>query len=281
MSKLGIYKTDDCIAKRYSVDSVLSAFANGMAYRCHDIVSQQQVAVRTFFPEVLAQEDYRRRFSKVATHAMLTIQHKNVLQVIDVINNGDESGCVLESIENGDLSDILTGDALPELDQALALILDILSGLEAIHVAGIMHLNVEPSRIFLTKNGQPKVGDYFDSFCLFDERSAVSLTQVGLIDYLAPERISNPSALNLYTDIFSIGVIMFRLLTGAYPFPRRYFEGEDPARPALAAEHLEQLPIELHPILMRALAIDPAERFQSARDMAGALSRTRSVLLVQ
>jgi serine/threonine-protein kinase len=159
----------------------------------------------------------------------------------------------------------------------------ILNGLQAIHDAEIVHLNLTPDRIFLTKEGVPKIGDFFDSFCMFDGRSHESVRSVGEISYSAqaPERRWDSSAIGFHSDIFSVGVIGFELLTGAVPFPDRQLAEPKSKNWSLVEAPLFKTHPQLGEVLKRALAIDPSNRYQSAREMNISLQMAKLDVSVQ
>jgi Tol biopolymer transport system component len=258
----------------------------GEVYRARDARLNRDVAVKVLPPAFARDADRLRRFEQEAK-ATAALNHPNVLVVFDVGLEGDVPYVVSELLDGETLRSIVSRGALPPR-RATELAVQIARGLAAAHQKNIVHRDLKPDNIFVTTDGRAKILD-FGLAKLVDPRDADAIhtqlptpsTNVGVVlgtaGYMSPEQVRG-DAVDHRTDIFAFGTVCYEMLSG-----RRAFTGEssveamaailqhDPPelQTGLTAPHLER-------IVRRCLEKQPAERFQSAADVAFALEALSS-----
>jgi eukaryotic-like serine/threonine-protein kinase len=268
----------------YEILSELGTGGMGEVYRGKDTRLRRDVAIKTLHPSFLHDADRLRRFRQEAQSAAL-LDHPNILAVHFV---GDDNGVpflVCELLEGESLRERLRRELLP-VRKSLDYAAQIIEGLAAAHEKGIIHRDLKPENIFLTKDGRAKILDF--GLCkLIAESSATSeansptLTQgsapgvvLGTVGYMSPEQIRG-QLLDARSDIFSFGVVLYEMLAGKNTFRRSTVADtmsallkEDPLD---ISESFPGISRGLDRVVRRALEKDPADRFQSLRDLGFAL----------
>jgi serine/threonine protein kinase/tetratricopeptide (TPR) repeat protein len=265
----------------YQVQEPLGAGGMGEVYRARDTRLERDVAVKVL-PEQLAQDaSALARFYR-EVRAIAALSHPNILAIYDVGSEHGLTYAVMELLEGQTLGDrIRTG--LLDWRAAAAIATAIADGLAAAHAKGIIHRDVKPDNVFLTNDGGVKVLDFglarLESTGSAPPSSGPTLeTQPGLllgtVAYMAPEQVRGQPA-DARSDIFALGCVLYEMVTG-----RRPFSGQTTADTLAAILHepapgLSQSgrarPAELDRLIARCLEKEPARRFQTARDLAGAL----------
>ncbi len=269
----------------YDVLAPLGAGGMGVVYRARDTRLGRDVAVKFLPAEFAADPERVRRFEQEA-RATGALNHPNVLAVYDVGAHGGESFLVTELLEGETLRERLSGGALP-VRKAVDLATQIARGLAAAHEKGIVHRDLKPENLFVTKDGHVKVLDFglakVASGATGAEKTVTTppaeLTGDGVVlgtaGYMAPEQVRGLPA-DARSDIFALGCIVYEMLSG-----RRAFRGETSAETmtAILREEPDDLaasgraiPPALDRVVRRCLEKVPAERFQSAHDLAFALT---------
>jgi serine/threonine-protein kinase len=251
-----------------------------------DLRLQRPVAVKFLLPEMAAREDVRRRFeAEACSAASLSDPH-----AVAVYDTGEHEGLpyiVMERLPGETLADrIATGPQDPAWVRQVAG--EVLGALGAAHAAGMVHRDVKPGNILITADNHAKIADFGIAKSLEASDGSLDLTGTGQLlgtpAYLPPERLDGGPA-TAQSDLYSLGVVLYEALTGQCPFP-----GETPVAPAVAIVAGEYPPLDevrpgLDPALVRtvqrAMATDPAQRFDSAAAMAAALTmRDPTIALV-
>jgi serine/threonine-protein kinase len=245
----------------------------GTVWRAHDEVLQRPVAVKLLHDTLAVDERAAERFRREALTAA-SVAHPNMANVFDYIQEDDRPGIVMELVEGETLAHAIARDGAMPADRAVAVAASVLDALEAAHSAGIVHRDVKPANVLLTSNGGIKVADFGIARAL----SEASLTQTGTVmgtaHYSAPEQVRGEPA-SPATDVYSAGVMLYEMLTGARPFA-----GDTPVAVAMARlsedppsprAQRPDIPPHVDAIVMRALARNPADRFPSAKAMREAL----------
>jgi eukaryotic-like serine/threonine-protein kinase len=251
----------------YEVIAPIGAGGMGEVYRARDARLNRDVAVKVLPADVVHDAARRHRFEEEA-RAVAALNHPNILSVFDV---GDDY-MVTEIVEGESLR-----DAHLTQRKAVEVVAQIADGLAAAHEAGIVHRDLKPENVLLTRDGRVKILDF--GLARVNASSATQETRtitdpgtvMGTPGYMSPEQVRGGD-LGHWSDIFSLGVILYELLAG-----KRAFEGESSAEMMTAIlredppELPDSVPLGLRQILHRCLEKKPQERFQSARDLAFAL----------
>ena len=255
----------------YEVLSALGAGGMGEVYRAHDSRLNRDVALKILPPEVAADPSRRQRF-EVEARAVAALSHPNIVSVYDV---GD--GYIVSELVDG----TPVGAARLGLRRTLDVAAQIASGLAAAHDAGIVHRDLKPDNVLLTKDGRAKILDFGLARMARREAEPPDVTVpagltgpgvvMGTVGYMSPEQVRGLEA-DRRSDIFSFGVMLHEMLSGAPPF--RGETAVDTMQAILRSDAPElpsTVPAGVRQVVSHCLEKDPAYRFQSARDLGFAL----------
>ena len=271
----------EVIADRYRLDGLLGQGGMGEVHLGHDERLGRPVAVKLLHRAMAADEGARRRFEDEA-RAAAQLVHPNAVAVFDTGEHEGTAYIVMECLPGRTLADEMAEGPMAG-PRARSVALQVLGALDAAHRAGVIHRDVKPGNILLTADGTAKVGD----FGIAKTTEGLDHTATGMIvgtpSYLAPERITGSPA-TARSDLYAVGVVLYEALAGARPFADR-----PPLALVAAVQHevprpLGELVPGVDPALVaaaeRAMAKDPAARFDSASSMAAAI-RAERVEVVQ
>jgi len=273
-------KQGDVLDGKYRVDRVLGEGGMGVVYEAFHLRLRQRVAIKVLRPAILAQPEFVARFEREA-RAAATLESPNVAKVLDV--DTTEAGLtymVIEYLEGNDLGDEIARRGRLPIQEAVAWVMEACVPIAEAHACGIIHRDLKPSNLFLAKKGSERVLKLLDFgiskvLAESDAKSTSSFATLGTPHYMSPEHVRNSSDVDRRSDIWSLGVILYELLTGTEPFPG------DPARVIAAIvtdpvppprSKRDDIPEELEDVIMRALAKDPRDRFSDVRALSVALS---------
>ena len=265
----------------YEIRSSLGAGGMGEVYRAHDESLGRDVAIKVLPKEVAADPDRLRRFEQEA-RAAAALNHPNILAVYGFSTTPDSAPYLVSELLQGQtLRERLQQGDIP-MRKAIEFALQTARGLAAAHSRGIVHRDLKPENIFLTRDGVVKILDF--GLAKLAEPAGngphgslvtVSVTEpgvvLGTVGYMSPEQVRGQTV-DARTDIFSLGAILYEMLSG-----NRAFHGNTSAdtmsailkeEPADLSSTGRNLPPALARIVHRCLEKEPAERFQSARDLA-------------
>lgn len=263
----------------YRVECLLGRGGMGVVFRAWHLRLNRPVALKMMLAGAYAGPRERERFQREA-EAVAGLRHPNVVQVHDVGEANGRPYYTMELVDGGSLAQTLTGTPLP-VDQAAELVGTMASAVQSAHAAGIVHRDLKPANVLLTADGTPKVGDFGLARRLSDE-AALTHTGValGTPSYMAPEQAGGKAdAVGPAADVYSLGAILYELLTGRPPF-----RGES------AAETVQQLlthdpvpPSRLNPrvsrdletICLKCLLKSPRLRYVTASELTDDLGRFR------
>lgn len=264
----------------FVVQAPLGAGGMGVVYRALDTNLNRPVAIK-FLSDELANSTARRRFQREAQTAS-SLNHPHIVTVHDAGEFEGRQYLVTELVDGGTLRDWTRG-AKRGWRQTIELLTGIADGLAAAHDAGILHRDIKPENILITKSGYAKLGDFGLAKLLEGETSAQAPTVselrtragvvIGTAAYMSPEQASG-QLLDTRSDVFSFGVVLYEGLSGRRPFIGASNLDVAHAVVHRAAEPLpEDVPLPLRTIVEKALEKDPADRFQTMRDMVVDLRR--------
>ena len=260
---------------RYEIEELIGTGGMADVYRATDNLLGRTVAVKILHPQYAKDPVFIQRFRQEA-QAAGNLSQPNVVNVYDWGVEGEVYYLVMEYVEGQDLKDIILqgGPLLPE--RAVEIALAICAALEAAHAQGIVHRDIKPQNIFVTNDGRIKVMD----FGIARSAGGTAMTQTGTImgtaQYISPEQAQGRTA-DPRSDLYSLGVVIYEMLTGKVPF-----DGENPV--SIAYKHVREDPLppsmvnpdispELEAVVMKALAKNPENRYQSTVEMRADLER--------
>jgi serine/threonine protein kinase len=242
----------------------------GMVYACrHRELQGQMVAAKVLFNEVASDKIAAARF-KNEILASYGVSHPNVVRAYEFVRDGELIAYTMEFVGGGDLADRMSRPDLVALGECLRLLGQMAAGVQAIHDAGIVHRDLKPENILLTNEGQVKIAD----FGIARKTNGPKLTEhggvVGTLEYVAPEYMLR-SQVDWRSDIYALGVLAYELITGEPPFKGDSAYASISKRlqtdPEPPSKYRSECSKELDGVILRALARDPEQRYQSAMEM--------------
>lgn len=267
---------------RYEIVSELGQGAMGVVYKATDPLIDRVVAIKTINLGLALEEkeEYEGRFYQEAKAAG-RLSHPNIVTIYDVGKSGDVAYIAMEFLQGRELRDILNDGQVMSVEQVLDVVIQVALGLDYAHEHGIVHRDVKPSNIMVIRDGHVKITD----FGIARMESAAVRTQTGMVlgspKYMSPEQVMGKS-IDQRSDIFSLGVMLYEMLTGKAPFV-----GENvnaimyqtlngvPPPPSSANP---SVPDMLNFIVAKALAKGLDDRYQNAKDLAEDLRACRATL---
>jgi serine/threonine protein kinase len=261
----------------HRIDGVLGRGGMGVVYRAFDLRLSRTVALKLITPALSADEDFRRRFQRESQVAA-SVRQQNVVTIFQA---GEADGLLfvtMELVEGSDLRGLLNERGRLDLATASAIVAQIAAALDAAHASGLVHRDVKPANVLIAASSPLHV--YLTDFGLTKRTSSQSgITKTGLfvgtIDYAAPEQIKG-WPVDARADVYALGCVLFEMVAGQPPFRREneyatmYAHTSEPA-PALSTV-APGLPLGLDPVIARALAKEPDQRYPSAGDLARAVA---------
>jgi eukaryotic-like serine/threonine-protein kinase len=267
---------------RYRVERLLGRGGMGAVYEGRHTVVGKRVAIKMLHAEFAANEEVLKRFYREA-QAAAAIGHKNIIDVMDVgVTPLNEPYLVMEYLEGEDLESMLSRTGPLSLEATCGIMEPALLALAAAHAKGIVHRDLKPANIFLCReeSGTPtvKLIDFGISKISSPEGST-KLTQTGSLlgtpAYMSPEQAKGLSAIDHRSDIYSMGVILYQMLTGQLPYRGDNYNmllvNVLTTEPRPLRELRPELPAEAEALVLKQLSKEPSERSQSASGMLGEL----------
>jgi Serine/threonine protein kinase len=274
---------DALLDGRYRILRLLGEGGMGAVYLASHVGLGRDVAIKFLHAEFISREDIVGRFRREA-QAAAAIRHKNIIEVFDVgMSPQGEPFLVMEYLEGESLAGLLKRVGPLSLGAACAVMEPALQALQAAHRKGIVHRDLKPDNIFLAyQEGEPPVVKIIDfgisKFTQGDPDKWRTRTGavMGTPAYMSPEQARGSASLDHRTDLYSMGTILFEMLTGGLPFAGTNFAEylsamliEEPRAPQSVHAGF---PSEAEPLVRKALAKDPDQRFQNATEMLDALT---------
>lgn len=262
----------ELIDNRYRVDHPIARGGMSTVYRCVDMRLGRAVAAKIMHDELLDDPVFIRRFEREA-RAMAQLQHPNLIAVHDFSAEGNPVFLIMELITGGTLRELLAERGPMPPHAATAVIREVLTGLAVVHRRNMVHRDIKPDNILINGDGSIKVGD----FGLVRSTTAHTVQAdkiVGTVSYLSPEQITGEK-ITPASDVYSLGVVLFELLTGTVPF-----KGDTPLAHATArltedvpapSDRIAGVPPLFDALVAAATTRDVEGRFADAQEFLDAL----------
>lgn len=262
---------------RYEIHELIGVGGMANVYRCTDTLDDREVAIKILKDEYLNNEEFIRRF-KNESKAIAMLSHPNIVKVYDVSFGDMIQYIVMEYIDGITLKEYIDRQGVIEWKDVLHLTTQVLRALQHAHESGIVHRDIKPQNIMLLQDGTIKVTDF--GIARFSDKATRTMTDqaIGSVHYIAPEQ-ARGDVTDGKTDIYSVGVMLYEMLTGKLPF-----EGDSAvsvalmqlqSTPKMPREVNPSIPIGLEQITMRAMEKQPENRYTSAAEMLSDFERFR------
>ncbi len=262
---------------KFEILADLGQGAMGKVYRAHDPILDRPVALKTVSPALLTGKDTLARFQREA-RAAARLQHPNIVTIFELGEVEGTHYIAMELVEGMDLGEAMTPPDRFTLEQRVRMVVDVCRGLDFAHKMGVIHRDVKPANIRLTRDGTVKILDFGIARFRGSETTDPNLTQAGMVlgtpSYLSPELVQG-AKVDHHADMWAVGVILYEMLTGRRPFEAPTITSlihrivNEPL-PALDPKAL-RLPEALAAVATRALDKEPSRRFPDLDEMAKAL----------
>ena len=265
------------VADRYRIEAEIGRGGMATVYRARDLELSEEVALKVFRPAPDDEEGLARFRQELKVSRRLV--HPNVTRLYDIGNHRGHRYISMELLVGHSVEELI-GSAWP-LRRGLDCLIQVCAGLAAAHAEGVIHRDIKPGNIFLTREGLAKIMD----FGIARQRAAAGVTQAGMIvgtpEYLSPEQISGGAAAET-SDLYALGVVAYEIFTGKKPFVHdellRLLQMHLVMPPEPPSRHRPGLPDALETAILTLLRKDPQERFPSARAAGTALAAVNSSL---
>src|SRR6266536_764498 len=258
------------LAERYELVEQLASGSMTSVWRGHDRVLGRDVVVKVLHPELAADPRLRSRFHQEAVNAA-RLTHPNIVALYDTGEQEGVNYIVMELVDGPTLREVLSANGPLPPAHAARLACEVTHALEYAHQAGVVHRNLKPANILLAGDGSVKVADFSIARAAGDEDPARTGELLAGGAYLAPE-LTGGADPDGRADIYGLGACLFEMLTGRPPGPARQSRGS--AGPLSPRAIRAGVPRELDTVVQKAMALDPDDRYSSARAMASALTRS-------
>jgi serine/threonine-protein kinase len=269
---------------RYELDGVVGRGGMAEVYRARDLRLDRIVAVKTLREDLARDQTFQARFRREAQSAA-SLNHPSIVAVYDTGEDTTPTShvpfIVMEYVDGRTIRDLLRDDRRLLPERALEITDGVLRALDYSHRNGIVHRDIKPGNVMLNRQGEIKVMDFGIARAMSDAQATMTQTAqvIGTAQYLSPEQ-ARGERVDSRSDLYSVGCLLYELLTGRPPFT-----GDSPV--AIAYQHVRENPIppsrvdpELpawaDPIVLRAMAKDPGERYQTAAEMRSDIQRALS-----
>lgn len=263
------------LGKRYRIGERIGGGGMALVYRAEDLYLGRPVAVKVLRSQYGADDEFVRRFRREAQSAA-SLSHPNIVGIYDVGEEEDLYYIVMELVEGRTLKSRIQEEGPLPPDEAARIAIEILDALAHAHQHNIVHRDIKPHNILLTREGRVKVTDFGIARAVSTDTVTNTGSIMGSAHYFSPEMARGQNA-GVKSDLYSLGVVLYEMLTGRVPFT-----GESPI--SVALKHVQEevlppaalnaeVPAELQAVVLRALEKDPADRYDGALAMRRDLER--------
>lgn len=254
---------------RYEIQEIIGNGGMANVYKAYDKLEDQFVALKILKDEYSDNEEFLRRFRN-ESKAISVLSHSNIVRIIDVSFGNNIQYIVMEYIDGITLKQYMEQAKVLTWKEAVHFSLQILKALQHAHENGVVHRDIKPENIMLQEDGTIKVTDFGIASFARDESRMKSSTAIGSVHYISPEQATGASA-DERTDVYSVGVMLYEMLTGTLPF-----DGVNAEQ--IAVMHMQAkakaprtindtIPEGLEEIVIRAMQKNPSMRYQTASEM--------------
>ena len=259
----------------FRIERTLGHGGMGIVYLATEVELERQVALKVIRTELASDRDFRARFRSEQLTAA-SVEHR---RVVTVFGAGEHDGLLYVSmryVPGRDLGRLVAADGALSPEDAAELIAQVADGLDAVHAAGLVHRDVKPHNVIVGEDGDAYLTDFGLAKAMASSTGLTATGQViGTVDYMAPEQIE-ARRVDARTDVYALGGVLFHSITGRVPYAERESSAKMWAHVHEAPPSAGERAGVLDPVIRRAMAKDPADRYLSAGDLGrAAVAATR------
>lgn len=275
MVDAALLEPDDTFTDRYRVIKQVGKGAFGVVVLVEDIVVKDQFILKFLSPHLAADDNAIQRFTHELRYAR-KITHENVIRIYDFITHGRNYAISMEYFPSHSLTYNIARYQKLDIPRGINMLRQICDGMAAAQAVKVVHRDLKPGNILINKNEKVKIVDF--GLAAAASKAGSRLTKTGILvgtpTYMAPEQVRGKT-IDSRTDIYALGVIMYEMFTGSPPY-----SGEDSVgimfqhvegNPTPPMELSDEIPHELQNIILKAMAVDPGDRYQSFEELKSAL----------
>lgn len=257
------------INDRYQIIRTLGEGGMANVYLAYDTILNRNVAVKILRGEFENDEKFIRRFQREALSAS-NLSHPNIVEMYDFGEDHGQNYIVMEYVDGKTLKQLIKKRGHLTITEVIDIMLQITDGMSHAHDSYIIHRDIKPQNIMILENGMVKITDFGIAMALNSSQLTQTNSVMGSVHYLPPEQANGKTA-TIRSDIYSMGILMYELLTGEIPY-----KGENPVEIALkhikeplpnVRDRISSLPQSVENIIQKATAKNPKNRYEDAREM--------------
>ena len=259
----------ELIDNRYKVIKAIGEGGMANVYLAWDTILEREVAVKVLRGDLADDEKFVRRFQREANSAS-SLRHPNIVEMYDVGEDNGKYFIVMEYVNGKTLKSLIKKRGALNLTEAIDIMLQLASGIACAHDSYIIHRDIKPQNVLILEDGRVKITDFGIAMALNSNELTQTNSVMGSVHYLPPEQASGAGS-TIKSDIYSLGILMFELLTGKVPF-----KGDNAVE--IAIKHMKDpipsvcainpsIPQSVENIILKACAKNPKNRYDSANDM--------------
>ncbi len=257
------------INDRYEIIRTIGEGGMANVYLAKDIILDRNVAIKILRGDLAGDEKFVRRFQREALSAS-SLSHPNIVEMYDVGEDAGTYYIVMEYVEGMTLKQLLKKKGALSLSEAIDIMLQITDGIKEAHDSYIIHRDLKPQNILIQENGEIKITDFGIAMALNSTQLTQTNSVMGSVHYLPPEQASGKGA-TIKSDIYSMGIMFYELLTGHVPFKGdnaveialKHMKSEIPS----VRKENESIPQSVENIIIKATAKNPKNRYETAKEM--------------
>lgn len=268
--------------RHYVIEDLIAQGGMGSVWRGRDTRENKMVAIKAVANDLIADPEFRVRIQDEARRHQ-RLQHPHIVPVPDVFVAEGATCIVMKLIEGSSLATILENAKRLSVEEAVRIIKDVLLALDYAHRHGIVHRDVKPSNILVEHDGWVWLFDFGVAIAMGEQRRTRTGVTVGTLAYMSPEQITHPRTIDHRSDVYSVGCLLYELVTGRPPFVRNE-DGVGDTDFALQQAHVKILPVsprqrvasippEIDAIIMSALEKNPDVRLPGCQEFVRLLNQ--------
>lgn len=261
------------INNTYRIEQKIGEGGMGAVYRGRDLILDRNVAIKSLRPELAQQSDLVSRFREEA-RTLARLNHTNVTAIYSFLPHSDNFVMVMEFVAGKPLDKILEDHGALDVTTAARLFCQALEGVAQAHALGIIHRDIKPANLLVTAHGEVKVTDFGIARVLGTARQTRTGKLIGTLEYMSPEQVRGKES-DARSDVYALGILLYEMVTGRVPFncdsDFELINAQVEQNPPPPREFNAELPASVEMAILRALAKDPAARFQTVNEFRAAI----------